>query len=184
MREPFAVGGDPVAVGHAHARGGAVPGEDDVAVAVDLRSDRAARRSRPRSTRTSLSLQLLLHVGDPALAEALPGQACRRRAGPAATTAPSPPRRYPRPARCRAASRRACPARARLRSITSASLALPALERCERPSTGLFQRLQRPARPLGAGAGGKAGIARAGGGFHCWKQSFTVASSTKSAASY
>ena len=35
-RQPFAVGGDPVAVRHAHAGGRAVPGEDDVALEIDL----------------------------------------------------------------------------------------------------------------------------------------------------
>ena len=33
---PAALGRDPVAVGHAHARGGAVPGEQHVAVEIDL----------------------------------------------------------------------------------------------------------------------------------------------------
>ena len=45
--QALAVGGDPVAIRHAHARGGAVPGEDHVAVEIDLRRDRAARRKAP-----------------------------------------------------------------------------------------------------------------------------------------
>ena len=182
--EPLAVGRDPVAVGHAHARGGAVPGEDDVAVAVGLASDRAARHSRPRSVRTSLSFSCCTTSPTQPLPKALPGQhvdAARRRA---ATRAPSRPRRYRRPARCRAGSRPACfsmPAAA-LDHLGELGLAL--LRAVRAAEHGLLQRRQRPARPLGAGAGGKAGIARAGGGFHCRKQSFTVATSTKSAASY
>ena len=35
--QAFAVGRDPVGVGHAHAGGGAVPGEDDVGVGSTLR---------------------------------------------------------------------------------------------------------------------------------------------------
>ena len=56
-----------------------------------------------------VELELLEDVGDPALAEALPGQhvdAARRRA---ATTAPSRPRRCRTPARCRCGSRRGSP---------------------------------------------------------------------------
>ncbi len=34
--QALAVGGDPVAVRHAHAGGGAVPGEDDVGGEIDL----------------------------------------------------------------------------------------------------------------------------------------------------
>ena len=37
-RQALAVGGDPVGVGHAHAGGRAVPGEDDVVVEIDLAS--------------------------------------------------------------------------------------------------------------------------------------------------
>ena len=36
--------------------------------------------------------------------------------------------------------------------------ALPAGERCERPSSASVKALQRPARPLGAGAGGEAAV--------------------------
>ena len=47
MVEALAVGRDPVGVRDAHAGGGAVPGEDHVAVDVDLARGRAARRRRP-----------------------------------------------------------------------------------------------------------------------------------------
>ena len=53
----------------------------------------------------------------------------------------------------------------RLRSITSASLALPSAERCERPSRQP-PAAQRPARPLGGGAGGKLRIPRSRVGLH------------------
>ena len=46
-RQALAVRGDPVAVRHAHAGGGAVPGEDHVAVEVDLARDRRCRRRAP-----------------------------------------------------------------------------------------------------------------------------------------
>ena len=46
-RQSLAVGGDPIAVGHANARGGAVPGENDVVVEIDLRQGPAIRRKAP-----------------------------------------------------------------------------------------------------------------------------------------
>ena len=57
--QALAVGRNEVGVRHAHARGRAVPGEDHVAVEIDLRRDRAARRSRPRCVRTSASFSCL-----------------------------------------------------------------------------------------------------------------------------
>ena len=72
-RQALAVGRDPIGVGDAHPRGGAVPGEHDVVVEVDLRKVRQlaiGRLQRPRV----LELELLDDVGDPALAEAFPGQ--------------------------------------------------------------------------------------------------------------
>ena len=72
-RQPLAVGRDPVGVGDAHSRGRAVPGEHDVVVEVDLRKVRQlaiGRLQRPRV----LELELFDNVGDPALAEAFPGQ--------------------------------------------------------------------------------------------------------------
>ncbi len=71
--EAVAVVGDPVAVGHAHARGGAVPGEDNVVVlGVD------AREINDLAVLSDLGLcvdfQLLDHVSYPARAERLPCQ--------------------------------------------------------------------------------------------------------------
>ena len=73
MVRPCAVGGDPVAVRHAHAGGGAVPGEDHVGRKIDLGEigQFAVRRAQHRDV---LQLELLFDVGDPAFAEAFPGQ--------------------------------------------------------------------------------------------------------------
>ena len=72
-RQSAAVGGDPIGIGDAHARGGAVPGEHDV-----------GRRIGPGEIgefavsglehRHVLELKLLDDVGDPAFAEGFPGQ--------------------------------------------------------------------------------------------------------------
>ena len=72
-RQALAVGRDPVAVRHAHARGGAVPGEDHVVVEID-RGEIGQLAIAARDLARVLQLQLLDHVGDPALAEAFPGQ--------------------------------------------------------------------------------------------------------------
>ena len=69
---PCAVGRDPVGVGHAHARGGAVPGEHHVGRRDRPWRGRAARRSGALSTVDVLELELLGDVGDPAFAEAIP----------------------------------------------------------------------------------------------------------------
>ncbi len=71
--QPAAVGGDPFAVRHAHARGRAVPGEDDVAVEIDgaqIRQPAVVGFEHARAGK----LQLRDDVGDPALAEVLPRQ--------------------------------------------------------------------------------------------------------------
>ncbi len=72
MVEALAVRLDPVGVGHAHARGGAVPGEDDVGVGIDLGEigDLAITRVKLGDV---LELQFLDDVGDPAFAEGFPG---------------------------------------------------------------------------------------------------------------
>ena len=72
IARPCAVGRDPVAIGHAHARGGAVPREDHVVRPVDRAADRAARRSRPQDVRRQL--QFLRDVAGPFAAEAFPRQ--------------------------------------------------------------------------------------------------------------
>ena len=71
-RQARAVGGDRVAVRHPHARGRAVPGEDHVAVEIDL----GQIHDLPIVGRADgrVQLQLLDRVRDPALAEAFPGE--------------------------------------------------------------------------------------------------------------
>ena len=116
MVRPLRSAGIQSAFGHAHARGRAVPGEDHVAVEIDLSPDRAARRRRASMLAHVGELQLLDDVGDPAVAEALPGEHVDAALRRAATTAPSRPRRCRRPARCRCGSR---PAPAGLRGSAS-----------------------------------------------------------------
>ncbi len=70
--QALAVGRDPVAVRHAHARRGAVPGEDHVAVEVDLGQVRQIAVASLELADIG-ELQLLDHIGDPAGAEAFPG---------------------------------------------------------------------------------------------------------------
>ena len=65
---------DPVGVRHAHARGRAVPGEDDVGGRIDLGEIRAVRHRAPSIDGHVLELELLGDVGDPAFAEGFPGQ--------------------------------------------------------------------------------------------------------------
>ena len=71
--EAFTIRRDPVAIRHADARRGAVPGEDDIAGKIDLVKIRQGAIGRFDETHV-VETQLLHHVGDPALAEALPGQ--------------------------------------------------------------------------------------------------------------
>ena len=72
-RQALAIPLDPIAIGDTHARGGAVPGEDDVAHGIDLGQIR--QRAVVGAERAEiLELELLHGVGDPALAEAFPGQ--------------------------------------------------------------------------------------------------------------
>ena len=95
MKSPF---------GHAHARGRAVPGEDHVAVEIDAAE--IGQLAVVGLDRADVGeLQLLDDVGDPALAEALPGEHVDAALRRAATTAPSRRRRCRRPARCRCGSR-------------------------------------------------------------------------------
>ncbi len=71
--ETAAVGGNPIAVRHAHARCRAVPGEDHVAIEVDageIGQMPVVGRQHARVGR----LQLADDVGHPALAEILPGE--------------------------------------------------------------------------------------------------------------
>ena len=169
--EAGAVGGDPVGVGHAHAAGRAVPGEDDVARRIDPAE--VADLAIIGGADFGIELQLLGDVGHPAGAEALPRQHGHR------------PRAEQRPDRHlhragvgggddaepvvggQAAAARGC-----ARSLRR-SLALPIAPRCERPSAAVSSDCGRPARRLGAGTGreiralgrvaGFAGARRAGG---------------------
>ena len=70
--DAFTVGGDEVGVRDADARGGAVPGEDQVGVLAHLGQVRQLAVRRIQNF--GRQLQLLGHVGDPVLAEALEGQ--------------------------------------------------------------------------------------------------------------
>ena len=181
--EPFAVGRDPGAVGHAHARGRAVPGEDDVAVAARLLQVR--QRAIVGLERAHvLEAKLLHHVARPRSCRRLSQAKSRRRAGRAATRAPSPPRRCRRRARCRACSRPASSAPGGCaRSPRRAWRGLPSsgasgrARPCPAPpatSPAAWRRGRRKSRDCA----GAALVSLHG------KRSFTVASSTKSAASY
>ena len=110
-----------------------------------------------------VELELLDDVGDPAEAEALPGEHVDAALRRAATTAPSRRRRYRKPARCRSGSRPGTSSTARVRSMACLSLALPILARCERPSAASAD-VQRPAGPLGARTRGIIGIDRPAAG--------------------
>ena len=71
--EACAVGGDPVAVRHAHAGGGAVPGEHHVGGEIDFVQIGQVAIGRLEDGDV-LELELLGDVADPAFAEAFPGQ--------------------------------------------------------------------------------------------------------------
>ena len=68
-----AVGGDPIAVGNLDARGGAVPGEDDVVVEVNARQVCNLAVTRFDLVHVG-QLELLDDIGNPARTEGLPGQ--------------------------------------------------------------------------------------------------------------
>src|SRR5690606_30289143 len=72
-REAGAIGGNPVVVWHTHARGRAIRGEKYVATEIDLPEVRQLTIRRLDDTDIG-ELELFGHVGDPALAEALPGE--------------------------------------------------------------------------------------------------------------
>ena len=69
---PCRVGRNEIAVGHAHARGRAVPGEDHVAVEIDRREIGQPAVVGLDDARIG-ELELLHHIGDPAGAETFPG---------------------------------------------------------------------------------------------------------------
>ena len=72
-RQTLAVSRNEIGIGNAHAGGGAVPGEDHVAVEIDVGKVRAARHNRRFELAGVLELELLDDIGDPASAEAFPG---------------------------------------------------------------------------------------------------------------
>ncbi|MCY1171992.1 hypothetical protein D9M73_121180 [compost metagenome] len=70
--EAFARVGDPVGIGHAHARGGAVPGEQNVVRPVDR--VQIGQLAVIGAQHGGIDLELLDRVGHPAFAEAFPGE--------------------------------------------------------------------------------------------------------------
>ena len=132
MVRPSRSSRDPVAVGHADARGRAVPGEDDVGRRVDRGRGREARHRAPRHDRR-VELELLDDVGDPAFAEALPGEH-RHRPG-----AEQAPQRHLDRAGVGGGDDADAVAGGHAQDMPGqvdrmASRALPSFERCERPS--------------------------------------------------
>ena len=71
--QALAIGRNEIGIRNADARGGAVPGEDDVAVEIDLRQVRKKAVVGIELANIG-KLQLLHHIGDPAGAEAFPGE--------------------------------------------------------------------------------------------------------------
>ena len=142
--EAAALARDPVAVRDAHARGGAVPGEDHVVVEVDR--GEIGQLAVVGLEHARVEAELLRHVGDPALAEALPREHVARRAARAATTSPSRSRRCPMPARCRARSRPAG------RAARGCARSPPSGDPC-RPWRGASGRARRPRARRGSSPG-------------------------------
>ena len=130
--EAGAVGGDPVGVGHPHAAGGAVPGEHDVLRRVDPAQVRDL--AIVGGAHLGVELELLDHIGDPAGAEAFPGE---HRHGPRAQQRPQGQLHRPGVGGGDDAEpivgREGRAAHGCARSL-AASRALPSAERCERPS--------------------------------------------------
>jgi hypothetical protein len=155
--QALAVGRDEIAVRHAHARGGAVPGEDDIAVEIDGRKIRQFAVSR-RYLAHVVELQLLDHVGDPA-GRRIPRQPCRRRVRRASTTSPSRRRRCRTPARCRSGSVGHAQNFARQRD-RFASLALPAWNGGNGRASTSRSAFGRPTGALRARTRRKTGIGR------------------------
>ena len=150
--EARAIVGDPVAVGHPDARGGAVPAEHGVA----RRIHRAEVRQR------AIGCDQRARIGELAAASRCRSASRRRssrtpprrrRARPAGSTSRTRMRRCPRRAGCRSDSRRECPgARATARSPRRRR-AFGAAARCERPSMRALQR--RPATSPAAWRSGR-----------------------------
>ena len=71
--EAFAIGRDPIAIGHAHAGACAVPGEDHIMIEIDAREigDLAIRRLQDADIG---QLQMLDDIRGPDLTESFPGE--------------------------------------------------------------------------------------------------------------
>ena len=146
------VGRNPVGVRHAHARCGAVPGEDHIMAEIDAGQIGKLAIGRLQDARI-LELQLLDDIADPAFAKTFPGQKVDAGGRRAATTGPFRPRPYRRRAQCRSDGCPVLPGLSRVSVIACLRRALPSLERCERPVNALREEIGCPARDLGARAG-------------------------------
>ena len=143
--ETAAVGGDPIAVRHAHARCRAVPGEDHVAIEVDAGEigqmpvvGRRARACRPASARR--------RCRPPSAGRNPPRPARRRRARRASTTAPSRKRRCRTRERWRGGSRREA------RAAHASCRWRAAAARC-RPASGASARAAPTTAPAASSRG-------------------------------
>jgi hypothetical protein len=161
--QALAVGRDPVGVRNAHAGCGAVPGEDDITVpGVDPREiGQLAVRGLEHAH--FVEPELLRDVGDPFLAEALPGEHVD------ATRAEQRPQRHlHRPGVGAGHDGDAAVARNAEHRTGEVDgffqLRLARLRAVGAPDYRIAQGGGRPARALGAGAGGEVGIARAARG--------------------
>ncbi len=160
-----AVGGDPVAVRHAGAGGGAVPGEADVGLGPHRREVGQVAVGRGQHPAV-VELQLLGRVGRPALAEALPDQHVD---GPGAEHRPH---RHLEGAGVggghdadAVVGRHAEQARGAVDHVLELRLRLRGAVRAAEEGAG-GDRLGGPARALGAGARGELGTCGSDGGFH------------------
>ncbi len=159
----FAVRGNPIAVGHAHARRGAVPGEKHVAAEIDLGQVGQLAVIRLDGAQV-FQLELLGGIRHPALAETFPGQHVD-----AALTEHGPHGHLEGPGvgggndGAQIAGRQAEQRLGLVDGELEARLAfLGAMRAAEER---VFEFLEGPAGPLCAGAGGKMRIRRPPGRF-------------------
>ena len=157
-RQALAVGSDPVGVRHAHAGGRAVPGEDDVIVAIHFREVGEFAVAALERARV-LQLQLLDDVGHPAFAKTFPGEQVDR-----AGAEQRPERHFDR---ARVGGRHDADAiiRGNLKNLAGEvdgelQLALADLGAVRTAERRVFQGFEGPAGALGAGAGRKIGVRR------------------------
>ena len=159
--EALAVGRDPVAVGHPHARRRAVPGEDDVVVEVDVAE--IGKLAVGRLQRADvLDLELLDDIGDPAVAKALPRQHVD-----AARAEQGPERHLDRAGVGAGRDADAVVGRDAEHLAGQVDrqfeLGLADLRAMRTAQGGVFEDFGGPAGALGAGAGRKAGVRRPDG---------------------